>query len=117
MICRILVSVASLSVIPGSAPAQTPKAPGLAEYRTQIDDIDRQMVDLLNRRAAIVERVGNIKKQAGIPVAAPAREQQVLDHIVEAGKNGPLPSTVLLRIYRVILEEMRTWEAAGSPHK
>jgi chorismate mutase/prephenate dehydratase len=118
MVSRIAVGVVALiAVMPGVAAAQSPAEPKMAEYRTQIDDIDRQIVDLLNRRAAIVERVGNLKKEAGLPVAVPAREQQVLDRVVEAGKKGPLPPATLRRIYGVILEEMRTWESLGSPRR
>jgi chorismate mutase len=50
-------------------------------------------------------------------VAAPAREQQVLEHVVEAGKTGPLPPTTIRRIDEVILREMRTWEATGNTEK
>lgn len=89
----------------------------MEEYRTQIDGIDRQIVELLNQRAAIVHRIGEVKKAAGLAVTAPAREQQVLDHVVEGGKNGPLPPAIVRRIYEVILREMRTWEAAGIGEK
>jgi chorismate mutase len=54
--------------------------------------------------------VGMIKQEAHLPVAAPAREQQVLDHIVQLGGAGPLPADRLRRIYQRVLQEMRTWE-------
>ena len=94
--------------------AQTSVDARLAQYRTQIDGVDRQIVELLNQRASIVKQVGAVKKEAGVPVAAPAREQQVLDRVVQAGKNGPLPPAALRRIYAAILLEMRNWEAASS---
>ena len=82
----------------------------LASCRKQIDDTDRQIVALLNRRARIVAEVGKIKREAHLPVAAPAREQQVLDHIVQVGGAGPLPPNHLRRIYETVLQEMRSWE-------
>jgi chorismate mutase len=45
---------------------------------------------------------------------APAREQQVLDHIVQLGGAGPLPPDRLRRIYQTVLQEMRTWEEGLS---
>ena len=57
----------------------------LASCRKQIDDTDQQIVALLNQRARVVAEVGKIKREAHLPVAAPAREQQVLDHIVQDG--------------------------------
>jgi chorismate mutase len=89
----------------------------LEEYRAQIDGVDQQIVELLNKRAAIVQRIGTVKKEAGLAVAAPAREQQVLDHVVEVGKTGPLPPATVRRIYEVILWEMRAWEAIENANK
>ena len=47
----------------------------LAEYRTQIDGIDRQIAQLLNQRVSVVRRIGIMKKQTGLAVAAPARDR------------------------------------------
>lgn len=82
----------------------------LASCRNRLDDTDQQIVALLNQRARIVAEVGKIKKEAHLPVAAPAREQQVLDHIVQVGRAGPLPPDRLRRMYQVVIQEMRTWE-------
>ena len=86
----------------------------LASCRKQIDETDQQIVALLNQRARIVAEVGKIKQEAHLPVAAPAREQQVLDHIVQLGGAGPLPPDRLRRIYQTVIEEMRTWEQGLS---
>jgi len=118
MIQRRLLNTAFLiCVCVGAVAAQPTVQASLQEYRTQIDGVDRQIVELLNKRAAIVQRIGSVKKEAGLPVAAPAREQQVLDRVVEVGKPGPLPPATVRRIYEVILREMRTWEAAGNTGK
>ena len=118
MINRPLLStVVLISVCVGVLVAQTKATERLEEYRTQIDGVDRQIVELLNKRAAIVQRIGSVKKEAGLGVAAPAREQQVLDHVVEVGKAGPLPPAAVQRVYEVILREMRMWEANGGMEK
>ena len=118
MIQRRLLNAAFLiSFCVGAAVAQTPAKVRLEGYRTEIDGVDRQIVELLNKRAAIVQRIGSVKKEAGLAVVAPAREQQVLEHVAEAGKAGPLPPAVLRRIYESILREMRTWEAIRNNEK
>ncbi len=91
--------------------AQEPPQARLAECRKQIDAVDAAIVKLLNERAALVERVGSIKAEAGLPVSAPGREQQVVERAAESGKAGPLPPQVLKRIYEKIVQEMRDWEA------
>jgi monofunctional chorismate mutase len=114
---QLLNTAVLISACVGALVAQTAAEARMQQYRRQIDGVDRQIVELLNKRAAIVQRIGKVKKEAGLAVAAPAREQQVLDHVVEVGKTGPLPSTTIRRIYEVILREMRTWEATGNQEK
>jgi len=111
---RLLHSALLICAFASSATPQTPVQARLAEYRTQIDGVDRQIVELLDKRAAIVQKIGSVKKEAGLAVAAPARELQVLDHVVRVGQTGPLPQPALRRIYEVILREMRAWETSGN---
>jgi chorismate mutase/prephenate dehydratase len=82
----------------------------LAASRQQIDAIDRQIVNLINQRAAVVKKIGEIKSAAGLPVAAPRREQQVLEHVANMGASGPFPSSRLKAIYATVLAQMRDWE-------
>ncbi len=87
----------------------------LAESRQQIDGIDRQIVELINKRAAVVEEIGKVKSAAGLPITVPDREQQVLNHIAELGSSGPFPVARLKAIYSVLLAQMRTWEEEQHP--
>jgi chorismate mutase len=111
MIRRYLFALAA-TLITGSVVAAQSVEAKLAECRKQIDETDRQIVTLLNQRARIVARVGGIKKDANLPVAAPDRERKVLDHIVQVGNAGPLPPETLRRIYATVIQEMRSWEAS-----
>jgi chorismate mutase / prephenate dehydratase len=82
----------------------------LAANRRQIDDIDQQIVALINRRAALVDRIGQIKSAASLPVTAPDREKEVLRKVAEIGHAGPFPAARLQSIYSTILIQMREWE-------
>jgi chorismate mutase/prephenate dehydratase len=73
----------------------------LGASRERIDTIDRQLVALLNRRAAVVHRIGEIKKRQGIEVVDAGREQQVIAR-VEKANTGPFPNESLRSIYREI---------------
>ena len=42
----------------------------LAAYLQQIDSLDQRIVELFQQRARVVEEVGNIKREAHLPVAA-----------------------------------------------
>ena len=59
----------------------------------------------------MVEKVGNIKREAHLPVTVPSREQQVIAKAQESAKGGPLPAEAVGRIYQKLVEEMRNWEA------
>jgi chorismate mutase/prephenate dehydratase len=83
----------------------------LAAYRHQIDSLDQRIVELIQQRARAVEEVGNIKREAHLPVTVPNREQQVIEKVQELAKGGPLPAEAVGRIYQKLVEEMRNWEA------
>ena len=52
--------------------------PELLVLREQIDAVDRQLFELLNQRAAVVLKVGELKARTGAPVYRPEREAQIL---------------------------------------
>ena len=76
----------------------------LALVRTDIDALDAQLLDLLNRRAKCAERVGQIKAEQGESgfVYRPEREAQVLRG-VQQNNQGPLPNDKLTLIFREIM--------------
>ena len=78
----------------------------LASCREGIDDVDRRLVALLNERTAIVERIGQVKKEAHLPVYEPKREDAVYANVA-ASNSGPLPNDALQRIFERIMDEMR----------
>ena len=82
----------------------------LAACRQKIDSLDQRIVELVQQRARVVEEVGDIKREAHLPVAVPSREQQVIAKAEELAKGGPLPPEAVGRIYQKLVEEMRTWE-------
>ena len=62
----------------------------------------------------MVQEVGNIKREAHLPVTVPNREQQVIEKAQEFVKGGPLPAEAVGRIYQKLVEEMRNWELLHS---
>jgi chorismate mutase len=78
----------------------------LAECRERIDRVDLRILELLNERTVIVERIGNIKKQAQLAIYEPRREEQVF-HNITSNNSGPLPDEGVKRIFERIIDEMR----------
>lgn len=79
----------------------------LAEWRERIDELDRQLVDLLNVRTRIVEEIGRVKRECGMRIYEPKREEQVLAN-VEEHNVGPMDADAVRRIFERIIDEMRT---------
>lgn len=78
-------------------------------WRRRIDEIDRQLVELLNERSLCAMEIGQIKKEANIPLYQPEREKEVLAR-AEANNRGPLPDKAIRRLFERILDEARSAE-------
>ncbi|WKB54137.1 prephenate dehydratase [Eleftheria terrae] len=81
----------------------------LLSLRTQIDSVDRELLALLNRRAALAQAVGELKKKEGSVVFRPEREAQVIDGL-KAVNGGPLQTDSVAPIWREIMSACRALE-------
>jgi len=77
--------------------------------REQIDSIDAQLLDLLNRRARVAQEVGHVKAETDAPVFRPEREAQVLRKVAECNP-GPLDDGDVQTIFREIMSSCRALE-------
>jgi len=84
--------------------------PSLADLRVQIDQLDRQLLQLLNQRAHLAEGVGDIKRAEGSPFFRPDRVAQVLEKI-QALNPGPLKNQHVTSIWREIMSACLALEA------
>ena len=78
----------------------------LADLRREIDAIDAELLDMLNRRAECSLEVGRIKAGARDMIFKPFREKEVMDRLAEAS-SGSLPDKHLRSIYREIFSSSR----------
>lgn len=78
----------------------------ISEWRKQIDEIDRKLVELLSQRARAAHEIGKLKRIAAMPIYEPDREQTVFGNVRQRNP-GPLPDVDLLRIYERIMDVMR----------
>lgn len=78
----------------------------LGVIRQEIDEVDRGLLELFNRRAALSREVGEIKAQGRDIIFKPLRERDLLDKLALAN-SGPLPESHLRAIWREILSSSR----------
>ena len=82
----------------------------IEHWRTEIDEVDRELLRLLNRRARLAMKVGALKQNAGLPCCDNEREREVLTALQQAN-GGPLDSRAVAKVFRRIIRESRNLEA------
>jgi chorismate mutase / prephenate dehydratase len=89
--------------------AESAPNPDLLALRVRIDALDRELLTLLNRRAALALEVGEVKKREGSVAFRPEREAQVIDGL-KAANAGPLRTESIAPIWREIMSACRSLE-------
>jgi chorismate mutase/prephenate dehydratase len=93
----------------------------LNSFREQIDTIDQEILVLLNKRAGIVQEVGNLKKELDqVSPYVPHREREIYERLTQESR-GPFPVQAIPLVFREIISACRSLEAVlnigyfGSP--
>jgi chorismate mutase / prephenate dehydratase len=82
----------------------------MGALRAGIDSVDEEIVLLLDRRARLARRVGEIKQKNGLEAYAPAREREVLNRVT-ALSAGDFPKRGLEAVFREIISSSISLEA------
>ena len=82
----------------------------MGALRAGIDSVDEEIVRLLDRRARLACRIGEIKREYGLEAYAPARERAVLDRVAALGA-GDFPARGLEAVFREIISSSISLEA------
>jgi chorismate mutase len=90
--------------------------PVIRQFREQISDNDRALVQALNRRLDLVARLKRYKESRGLEFVDPEREEWMLRDLMRANR-GPLSGDGLRTIYADVLELTKREVAAaeGTP--
>ena len=84
--------------------------PAVQAARQRISAVDRELLELLNERLALVRDLHAYKRAQGYAMVDPAREARVLDELVAANP-GPLRDAELRTLWADLLT-LLTREAA-----
>jgi chorismate mutase/prephenate dehydratase len=82
----------------------------IEQLRGRIDEVDAGILDLLTRRAALVQQVGGVKMKTGLDFYIPHREKKIIARLQKKNK-GILPPAAIESIYREILSACRSLES------
>ena len=87
----------------------------IEDWRLEIDAIDSELLNLLNKRASLAVRVGQSKRLHGIALCDPAREEEVIERASKANP-GPLDEQAIVELFGCIIRESRRIEACAMEH-
>ena len=77
--------------------------PVITQFRDQISDNDLKIVDLINKRLKLVDKLWRYKADHEVEVYNPEREEWMLTFVSRANK-GPLSPDALRDVYKAIVE-------------
>lgn len=83
----------------------------LASVRKRIDAVDHEILTLLKRRMEIVSDLAAVKREHGLRIRDPKREDQLLDERRHAARDLGLSSEVVESLFRLIMWASRDHQA------
>ncbi len=73
----------------------------LESIRTDIDNIDHELVHLFQMRMNLVAEVAKYKAANNIPIFNPEREKEILNNLIPEGELGPYTKDFLESIFEI----------------
>jgi len=78
-------------------------------YRKEIDQIDNEILSLLNRRALLALKIGELKRIRKEAIHVPEREVAILQGL-RSLNSGPLSGDAVEEIFQTIIKQVRGLE-------
>ncbi len=78
----------------------------IEDWRTQINALDTELLQLLNKRARLALKVGESKAASGLSLCDHTREREVIERMCEANE-GPLDDRAIVELFRAVIHESR----------
>ena len=77
----------------------------LSGLRTQIDELDSKLMDVLVKRMKIADQIGLLKKEKNVAVLQSNRWHQILEKMIEEGAQKGLSEEFILKLFKAIHQE------------
>jgi chorismate mutase len=81
-----------------------PEEMSLDELRTEIRDIDREIVELIARRTYVADTIAQVKAEQGLPTTDEQQEQRVMDRAGENAEQFDVDANLVKAIFRLLIE-------------
>jgi prephenate dehydrogenase len=101
-------------VIPMAIPDLRERSPELREVRDLIDEVDRDILALLQRRTQLAQRAARAKAKLGAPVLDPARETSLLKDRRAWAQELGLDENLVEEVFQTLLRVSRRAQVGKS---
>ena len=82
----------------------------LDDLRTELDEIDARILDLLTKRFEKIKLIGELKKEKNMPILQKSREEVVINRAKKAALKNGIDPAYFEKIYEVIISGARNLE-------
>jgi 4-amino-4-deoxychorismate mutase len=87
----------------------------LAQYRSEIDNLDRRLMELMAARLELCLRIGRLKQALGLPMMQNGRIAEVLARVAERASRHRVSPEFAAAVWRMIIDEACRLER-DDPH-
>jgi len=86
----------------------------LGRCRQRIEQLDREIIDLLAKRVALSKEIGAMKRVAGLPTLDPAREAEVIRRAAALARDASLNDEKVRDIFWHVIGLSRGAQTEGE---
>ena len=77
----------------------------LSDYRSQINFLDNQLIELLGQRMQVADKIGTVKKENNVAVLQNKRCGEIIQNMLEKGDKNGLSNNFIDQIFKAIHQE------------
>ena len=77
--------------------------------RKKINQLDGELLQIFNQRAALALKIGALKKDLDLPIYDPKREKLIFERMQQLNR-GPLDNGAIIRLFERVIDESRSLE-------
>jgi chorismate mutase len=76
----------------------------LEELRTEIREIDYELVEVIARRTYVADAIAEVKAQQGLPTVDEQQEERVMERAGENARQFDVDANLVKAIFRLLIE-------------
>ncbi|RLM59237.1 chorismate mutase [Halobellus sp. Atlit-31R] len=84
--------------------ATDPDDASLDELREEIEDIDREIVELIARRTYVADSIAQVKADRDLPTTDEGQEERVMERAGHNAEHFDVDSNLVKAVFRLLIE-------------